>query len=99
VKGSWAVGGPSGTGWTCNNVVRFKRARRTQDFPDESTLVHELGHVWEHQSGQAQLLKGLVEQMSRVLGRDPYDFGGGQPRSVRSTLVKECAESSIPSRT
>ena len=76
MKGSWAVGGPPGTGWTCNNVVRFKRARRTQDFPDESTLVHELGHVWEHQSGQAQLLKGLVEQMSRVLGRDPYDFGG-----------------------
>jgi hypothetical protein len=76
VKGSWAVGGPAGTGWTCNNAVRFKRPRRAQDLPDESTLIHELAHVWEHQSGQAQLLKGLVEQVSRVFGRDPYDFGG-----------------------
>jgi hypothetical protein len=76
VKQSWAVGGPAGTGWTCNNVVRFKQARRAQDLPDESTLIHELGHVWEHQSGQAQLLKGLLEQVSRVFGRDPYDFGG-----------------------
>jgi hypothetical protein len=76
VKGSWAVGGPARTGWTCNNVVRFKRARRAPDLPDESTLIHELGHVWEHQSGQAQLLRGLVEQVSRVFGRDPYDFGG-----------------------
>jgi hypothetical protein len=57
-------------------MVRFKRARRAQDLPDESTLIHELGHVWEHQSGQAQLLRGLGEQVSRVFGRDPYDFGG-----------------------
>jgi hypothetical protein len=76
VKGSGLVNGPAGTGWTCNDVIRFKRPHRARDLPDESTLIHELGHVWEHQSGQAQLLKGLVEQVSRVLGRDPYDFGG-----------------------
>ena len=76
VKESWAVGGSGGTGWTCNDVVRFKRAHLAKDLPDESTLIHELAHVWEHQSGQAQLLKGMVEQTSRVFGRDPYDFGG-----------------------
>jgi hypothetical protein len=76
VKGSWAVGGPAGTGWTCNDVIRFKRPHAVSALPDESTLIHELAHVWEHQSGQAQLLKGLVEQVSRRFGRDPYDFGG-----------------------
>jgi hypothetical protein len=38
--------------------------------------VHELGHVWEHQDGRAQLVRGLVEQVGRWFGRDPYDYGG-----------------------
>lgn len=81
VKESRIVLGPAGTGWTCNTVVRFKRARRADDLPEESTLIHELGHVWEHQSGQAQLLRGLIEQLGRMFGRDPYDYGG--PEGVR----------------
>jgi len=76
LKGSRLVLGPSGTGWTCNDVIRFKRPHRAEDLPSEATLIHELGHVWEHQSGQAQLLKGFVEQVGRLVGRDPYDFGG-----------------------
>jgi hypothetical protein len=43
--------------------------------------------VWEHQSGQAQLLKGLVEQVSRVFGRDPYDFGGPAGAHAGSNLT------------
>jgi hypothetical protein len=82
VMESWAVLGPSGTGWTCNSVVRFKRARRADDLPVEATLFHELAHVWQHQSGQAQLLKGMVEQLGRLFGRDPYDYGG--PEGVRT---------------
>jgi hypothetical protein len=74
VKGSWVVFGRS-AGWTCNNVVRFKNARRGEDI-DLSTFIHELGHVWEHQTGQAQVLRGLVEQLGRLRGRDPYDYGG-----------------------
>lgn len=76
LKGSRLVLGPSGTAWTCNDVIRFKRPHRAEDLPSEATLIHELGHVWEHQSGQAQLLKGFVEQIGRLVGRDPYDFGG-----------------------
>jgi hypothetical protein len=73
--------GRSGAGFTCNQVIRFKRPRREEDLPSESTFIHELGHVWQHQSGRAQLLRGFVEQVGKRLGRDPYDFGG--PDGVR----------------
>jgi hypothetical protein len=76
VKTSRLVVGSAGTAWTCNNVIRFKRATRRQDLAAEATLIHELGHVWEHQTGQAQLLRGIVEQIGARLGHDPYDFGG-----------------------
>ena len=81
------VFGPAGTGWTCNNVVRFKRPIRPEDFPEEATLIHELTHVWEHQTGQAQLLKGLTEQIGKLLGRDPYDFGGPNGVHARRELT------------
>ncbi len=97
VRGSWAVFGPAGTGWTCNTVIRFKRARRAGDLPDESTLIHELGHVWEHQTGQAQVLKGLVEQTGKLLGHDPYDFGGaeGVKRAMRLTDFSKESQAQI----
>ena len=60
---------------------RFKRAKAAKDLPSESTLIHELGHVWEHQTGQAQLLRGIIEQIGRRFGRDPYDYGG--PEGLR----------------
>jgi hypothetical protein len=86
VRESRLVLGRAGTGWTCNDVIRFKRARRADDLPAEPTLIHELGHVWEHQTGQAQLLRGLIEQVGRLRGRDPYDFGG--PAGVqRATML------------
>jgi hypothetical protein len=86
VTTSWAVRGHAGTAWTCNTVIRFKRPMRAADMPAESTLIHELGHVWEHQSGQAQLLSGLVEQTSRMFGRDPYDYGGPEGLSEAMSL-------------
>jgi hypothetical protein len=76
VKTSRLVLGGRGTGFTCNRVIRFKRPRREEELPKQSTLVHELGHVWEHQDGRAQLLRGFVEQIGKRLGRDPYDYGG-----------------------
>jgi Domain of unknown function (DUF4157) len=80
VKGSRVV--YQAEAWTCGNVIRFKNAKRAEDI-NRSTLIHELGHVWEHQSGQAQLLKGLVEQAGRLRGHDPYDYGG--PAGAKST--------------
>jgi hypothetical protein len=92
VRTSRLVLGPPGTAWTCNEVIRFKRPKAGEGAPTEAVLIHELGHVWEHQSGQAQLLRGIVEQIGRRLGRDPYDFGG--PDGVRAAtdltrLLKE----------
>jgi hypothetical protein len=40
--------GRRGTGFTCNQVIRFKRPRTGADLPSSSTFVHKLGHVWEH---------------------------------------------------
>lgn len=83
VKTSRLVLGPPRTAWTCNNVIRFKRPNAAEELPRESTLIHELAHVWQHQTGQAQLVGGLVDQLGRrLLGRDPYDFGG--PAGVRA---------------
>jgi hypothetical protein len=93
VRESRFVLGPAGTGWTCNTVIRFKRARRAEDLPHESTLIHELGHVWEHQTGQAQLLRGLVEQVGKLRGRDPYDFGGFEGVKRASLLTSFTKES------
>ena len=97
VRSSWAVFGPTGTGWTCNTVVRFKRPRRAADLPDEATFIHELGHVWEHQTGQAQVLKGLVEQTGRLFGHDPYDFGGpdGVKRATKLTDFSKESQAQI----
>ena len=84
-RSSWLVLGRPGTAWTCNDVVRFKRPRGEGQPPSEATLIHELAHVWQHQSGQAQLLRGMVEQVGRLLGNDPYDFGG--PDGVRTATT------------
>jgi len=93
VRASRVVYGDAGTGWTCNTVIRFKHPRKIEDFPRQSTLIHELGHVWEHQTGQAQLLKGLVEQISARLGRDPYDYGGPEGLKKKDRLTAFKAES------
>lgn len=75
IASRWVLGSRRSE-WTCNTVVRFRRPIRVEDLPSEATLIHELGHVWKHRAGQAQLLFGLLEQIRRRLGRDPYDFGG-----------------------
>jgi hypothetical protein len=78
-------------------VVRFKRPRSPEDLPDEATFIHELGHVWEHQTGQAQILRGLIEQTGRAFGRDPYDFGGaeGVKRATKLTSFSKESQAQI----
>ena len=97
VTTSRLVFGRAGTAWTCNDVNRFKRPARPEDLPSEATLIHELGHVWEHQSGQAQLLRGVMEQVGRWFGRDPYDFGGpeGVHRAASLTSFAKEAQAQI----
>jgi hypothetical protein len=82
VATSRAVRGSPGTAWTCHTTIRFKRPVARTDLPEESTLIHELAHVWEAQHGEVQLLAGIVEQIGRAFGRDPYDYGG--PAGLRA---------------
>lgn len=99
VRTSRLVWGGAGTAWTCNDVVRFKRPLVADDLrPNEATMIHELAHVWQHQSGQAQLLRGMWEQLGRrVLGRDPYDYGGpdGVARAEALTRFAKEAQARI----
>jgi hypothetical protein len=65
--------------WACGNVIRIKRDVRSQSRPIETAdLVHEFGHVWQHQNGQPVFLLAVAEQLKSHLIRafDPYDFGG-----------------------
>ena len=63
-------------------------APRAADPDTMSTVIHELAHCWQHQTGRWQLTRGLIEQTLYTLfgwwlvglGRkalyDPYDYGG-----------------------
>jgi hypothetical protein len=74
VKGSWSCSAPAPPGLaTTSSGSRTPDEARMSVLP---TFIHELGHVWEHQNGQAQVLRGLLEQLGRLRGRDPYDYGG-----------------------
>jgi hypothetical protein len=67
-----------GRPWTDGNTIRFPKPAQVGSCPDLETMIHELAHVWEHQTGQTQILSGAVEQLGHVLvpGYNPYDFGG-----------------------
>jgi hypothetical protein len=72
IKGSSLV--IRGRPFTVSDTIRFERGK----CPKTNEVIHELGHVWEHQNGQTQLLSGIVEQLgnSLVPGYNPYDYGG-----------------------
>ena len=65
--------------WACGNVIRVKRAAGGQTLAvDTADLIHECGHVWQHQNGQLVFLGALGEQLRAGIMRkfDPYNFGG-----------------------
>lgn len=65
--------------WSCGNVIRFQQPAPGDDSPiDTATLIHELGHVWQHQSGHVVFLKALWEQLRKIVSPqfDPYNYGG-----------------------
>jgi hypothetical protein len=56
-------------------AVHFRRADFRPDFSgswsDMAWLIHELVHVWQHQSGVPVLLRGLVERRYHYDSLDP----------------------------
>ncbi|MCG8467107.1 MAG: hypothetical protein MJB57_02725 [Gemmatimonadetes bacterium] len=64
-----------------------------------ATVVHELAHCWQYQTGRWQLTRGIVEQSLFTLlgwwllalgGRalyDPYDYGGPTGLAVTTRLA------------
>ena len=46
--------------WTCGNVIRVKRAEPGHTLTvDTADLIHECGHVWQHQNAQLVFLSAL----------------------------------------
>ena len=65
--------------WACGNVVRVKKTKPGHTLAvDTADLIHECGHVWQHQNGQLVFLSALAEQLRAGIVRkfDPYNFGG-----------------------
>jgi hypothetical protein len=100
IGASRLVLGRSGTAWTCNDVIRFKRARRPGELPSESTLIHELGHVWEPPDGS-----GTAPQRCHRTGRQKVRPGpvrlrrsGGPASSLLTDLVHEGRSGADPDR-
>lgn len=68
-----------GRPWACGNVVRVKKSRPGDTHTTETAdLIHELGHVWQHQHGQLTFLSAVAEQLRGAIVRnfDPYNYGG-----------------------
>ena len=64
-----------GRPWACGNVVRIPK---TAPGIETADLIHELGHVWQHQHGQLAFLSALIEQLRGAVVRtfDRYNSGG-----------------------
>lgn len=66
---------PSRTAVTPNGHIYFNRADHKPDFSrtlgDSAWIIHELAHVWQHQTGVNVLLRGIFErQYDYVLDRN-----------------------------
>ncbi len=68
----------AGRPWACGNVVRIKRTKPGDPLTDVADLIHECGHVWQHQHGQLTFLSAVAEQVRASIVRtfDPYNYGG-----------------------
>ena len=75
--------------WTAGNTIRLADSATPQ-----ATLIHELAHVWQYQSGNLQLLRGVIEQIGYQLGRNPYDYGGAA--GVRAAVCAGTPLTSFP---
>ncbi len=82
--------------WTCGNVIRVKKPEPgSTSVVDSSDLIHEFGHVWQHQNGQLVFLSALAEQVRASIfrGFNPYNYGGPDGVKPPSTLFGFFTES------
>lgn len=79
----------TGRAFVIHDTVRWPRLPVDPPTTGEmATIVHELVHCWQHQSGEWQLSRGILEQTLYTLFGwwlaaagvrplyDPYDYGG-----------------------
>lgn len=66
---------PRGTAIAPNGAIYFRRCDCLDDFAvgwrSMAWLVHELTHVWQHQTGVWVMLRGMVERRYRYGRLDP----------------------------
>jgi len=89
----------TGRAFVTHNTIHWPGPTPAQPTPAEmATVVHELAHCWQHQTGRWQLSRGIVEQILYTLlgwwlialgGRplyNPYDYGGPTGISMGARL-------------
>ena len=82
--------------WTCANVIRVRKGQPgNSSSVDTSDLIHEFGHVWQHQNGRLVFLSALAEQVKATIFHryDPYNYGGPKGVEPPCTLFHFLTES------
>ena len=92
----YLLGQGRGVAMSPNGNIYFRAEDYRTDFTtnlgDAAWLIHELTHAWQHQQGIPVRLRGLLEQLSRVWGRNPYAYGRIDPaRPFRSYGLEQQA--------
>ncbi len=85
-----------GRPWACGNVVRIPASSPNKMSAIETAdLVHEFGHVWQHQHGQFTFLSAVGEQLRAAIIHqfDPYNYGGAMGVAALRTLSSFLTES------
>ena len=81
------------TAMTPNGSIYFNHSDYKDDFSlfteDAAWLVHELTHAWQFQTGRSVQARGLMEQLSRLRGVDPYRYGRIDRKRPFSTYKNE----------
>ena len=81
---------PRGTAVAPNGAIYFRREDHRWDFSHDwrstAWLIHELTHVWQHQTGQWVIPRGLWERRYRYGVLDPgkplVDYGIEQQAAI-----------------
>lgn len=78
---------------TPNGDVYFNNVDYKNDFSltvtDAAWLMHELTHAWQYQTHGSVRMRGLLEQIGRLRGADPYQYGKLDPKRPFSTYKNE----------